>query len=131
MSDKIYYGEQALPAGRAKFRLDEVAWLLRVSNSHIWKLVKSRELIVPHENIDAAPSRPSIYIPRESLVDFLLARRSGRGSIQWPARRKEKEKRNGTQRTVPAAAAKTAQRKKDLRRRSKSQSATRRQNRNG
>jgi len=106
----ISYGERTLPAGRTKFRLDEVARLLRVSNSHLWNLVKSRELIVPPENIDAAPSRPSIYIPRESLVDFLWRRRSGLGP----------SKRNGTQHTVPTAAAKTKQRKKDLHRRRKS-----------
>jgi hypothetical protein len=116
MSSEIEYGERILPAGRAKFRLDEVGRLLRVSNSHLWNLVKSRALIVPQENIDAAPSRPSIYIPRESLADFIRRRRSGRGPS------KGQRERSGTQRAVPTATAKTARRKKDLRRRSKSPS---------
>ena len=94
MSDAISYGKQTLPAGRTKFRLDEVARLLRVSNADLWNLVKSRELIVPQENIAAAPSRPSIYIPRESLVDFLLRLRSGR--VDRPKASANKKKRNGT-----------------------------------
>jgi hypothetical protein len=88
MSEEIDYGERLIPAGRTKFRLDEAARLLLVSNSHLWNLVKSREIIVPQENIDAAPSRPSIYIPRESLVDFVRRR-----TVGGPAERQRKRKK--------------------------------------
>lgn len=67
-----------LPAGRENFRLDEVATIFRCSLSHFWNLVEEGELAVPQENIDRAPSKGSILVPRKNLVDFVRRRIGGR-----------------------------------------------------
>lgn len=63
--------DKMIPAGRENFRFDEVARIFRCSLAHFWNLVEEGELVVPQENIDRAPSKGSILIPRKNLVDFI------------------------------------------------------------
>jgi hypothetical protein len=82
--------DSMIPAGRENFRLDEIARCLRCSLEHLWKLVKEGELEVPQENINKAPGKGSILVPRKSLVDFL--RRRSSASYREKRRERKAEK---------------------------------------
>jgi hypothetical protein len=82
--------DSMIPAGRENFRLDEIARRFRCSLAHFWNLVKEGELVVPQENINKAPGKGSILVPRKSVVDFV--RRRSSASYRKRRRKRKAEK---------------------------------------
>jgi hypothetical protein len=70
--------EDLVPKTQSRFRLDQVAELLGVSVLHVFNLIGTgaRDLKVPKERIESAPSNGSILIERSALVSFLRPRLS-------------------------------------------------------
>ena len=74
MKNPLIDPENMIPRTQRQFRVDQVAKHFEVSVAHVWNLIKQGEIVVPQERIASAPSRSSILVPRESLVDFVRRR---------------------------------------------------------
>lgn len=63
--------EEYVPRTQNAFRVDQAAKMFCVSVSHVFNLIIEGEIVVAKERIESSPSRASILIPRESLVNFV------------------------------------------------------------
>jgi hypothetical protein len=74
MKDMEIDPEDLIPRTQSAFRVDQVAKHLNCSVTHIFNLITEGEIVVPKEQLDSAPSRASVLVPRASLVDFVRRR---------------------------------------------------------
>jgi hypothetical protein len=87
-----FEAESFVPRTQRAFRVDQIAELLAVTVNHVLNLIKQREIIVPKERIDSAPSGASILVPRESIVRFVKRRRNSASRLAANKRRRQRLK---------------------------------------
>jgi hypothetical protein len=85
--------ETLIPQNQSAFRADQVAKIFHVSAQHVFNLIQEGEIVVPQERIESAPSRSSILIPRESLVDFVRRRINSPENMAAKAKAKKKSRK--------------------------------------